>query len=101
MIVVVAVMKAKAGSENEMEKALRDVMPKVESEEGALVYALHRAKKDPRKFLMYEQYRDKDALNLHGSTPYLADLFAKIGPLLDGAPTIDIYEPLAAIKPKA
>jgi len=100
MIVVVATMKAKAGSEQEMEKALREVVPLVEAEEGTFVYTLHRAKREPQKFLMYEKYPNKEALNTHGSTPYLAELFGKIAPLLDGAPTIDIYEELSSIKPK-
>jgi len=100
MLVVVAVMKAKEGCEQEMEHALRGMIPKVEAEEGALTYALHRARKDPRKFLMYEKYRDKAAFNLHGSTPYLAELFGKISPLLDGDPVIDIFEELSAIKQK-
>jgi quinol monooxygenase YgiN len=100
MLVVVAVMKAKAGKEEEMEKAIRDIMPKVEAEEGTLAYVLHRAKKEPQKFLFYEKYRDKDALNLHGSTPHFAELFGNIAPLLDGDPIIEVYEPLASIKEK-
>jgi quinol monooxygenase YgiN len=100
MLVVVAVMKAKAGSEQEMEKALRDMIPMVETEEGTMVYTLHRTKKDPQKFLMYEKYRDKEAFKYHSSTPYFAELFGKIAPLLDGDPAIDIYEELTAIKQK-
>jgi quinol monooxygenase YgiN len=97
MIVVVAVMKAKQGKEEEMGNALRDIVPRVASEEGTLTYILNRAKKDPQTFLMYEKYRDKDALNFHSTTPYFAELFEKIAPLLDGAPSIEIYEELASI----
>ncbi|HQI80781.1 MAG TPA: putative quinol monooxygenase [Deltaproteobacteria bacterium] len=100
MIVVVAIMKAQAGREQEMEDALRGMIPKVESEEGTLQYALHRARKDKGKFLFFEKYRDKDALNAHSATPYFAELFARIGPLLDGSPTIEIMEEIAAIPPK-
>jgi quinol monooxygenase YgiN len=100
MLVVVAVMKAKSGMEQEMEKALRDILPKVEAEEGTLVYTLHRAKKEPGKFLMYEKYPNKDALVQHSSTPHFAELFGKIAPLLDGDPIIDIYEELSGITQK-
>jgi quinol monooxygenase YgiN len=100
MLVVVAVMKAKEGCEQEMEKALREMIPLVESEEGTLTYALHRPRKNPGKFLMYEKYRDKDSFNHHSATPYFTELFGKIAPLLDGAPVIDIYEELCAIKQK-
>ncbi|HHO76758.1 MAG TPA: antibiotic biosynthesis monooxygenase [Deltaproteobacteria bacterium] len=97
MIVVVAVMKVKEGKEQEMEDALKNIVPKVASEEGTLAYVINQAKKDPRTFLIYEKYRDKDALNLHSSTPYFADLFEKISPILDGAPSIDIYKELSSI----
>ena len=97
MIVVIAVMKAQEGKEHEMESALRDIVPKVASEQGTLAYVLNRAKKDPRTFLMYEKYQDKDALNHHSTTKYFSELFEKIAPLLDGAPSIEIYEELASI----
>jgi quinol monooxygenase YgiN len=100
MLVVVAVMKAKAGMEQEMESALKDMIPKVDKEDGTLVYTLHRAKKEPQKFLMYEKYLNKEALNHHSTTPYFTELFGKIGPMIDGTPTIDIYEELAGIKQK-
>ena len=100
MLVVVAVMKAKAGMEQELEKALKEMVPKVEAEKDTFVYTLHRAKKEPGKFLMYEKYPNKEALTQHSSTPYFMELFGKIGPMLDGAPIIDIYEDLAGIKEK-
>ena len=100
MLVVVAVMKAKAGMEQEIEKALREIFSKVEAEKGTLAYTLHRAKKEPGKFLLYEKYSDKEALKEHSSTPHFAELFRKLGPLLDGSPVIDMYEDLVGIKEK-
>lgn len=100
MLVVVAVMKAKAGMEQELEQALKGIMPKVNEEKGTLMYTLHRAKKEAGKFLMYEKYPDKEALKEHSSTPHFTELFNKIGSLLDGAPTIEMYEELAGISPK-
>ena len=100
MLVVVAVMKAKAGMEQEMEKALRNIIPKVEAEKGTLAYTLHRSKKEPGKFLFYEKYQDKEALKEHSSTPHFTELFGKIGPLLDGSPVIEMYEDLVGIKEK-
>ena len=97
MIVVVAIMKVQEGKEQDMEKALVDIVPKVATEEGTLAYVINQAKKDPRTFLIYEKYQDKDALNHHSTTPYFAELFEKIAPLLDGAPSIEIYKELASI----
>lgn len=101
MLVVIATMKAQAGKEQEMEKALLDIIPKVQAEQGTMTYALHRVRKVPQKFILYEKYRDKESFQQHSATPYFAELFGKIGPLLDGDPTIEICEMLAAIKEKA
>jgi quinol monooxygenase YgiN len=100
MLIVVAVLKAKQGSEKEMEDALMGIVPKVEAEEGTMAYILHRAKKEPGKFLLYEKYQDKDALNRHSATSYFMELFGTIGPLLDGNPSIEVYEEIAAIPAK-
>lgn len=100
MLTVVAVLKAKEGTEKDMEEALKKVVPQVAQEQGTLAYALHRAKKDPTKFLFYEQYKDKEALGLHSSTSYFLEMFGAIGPLLDGNPSIEIYEEIASIPAK-
>ncbi len=100
MLVVVAVIKAKVGMEQEVEKAIKEMVPKVEAEKDTLSYTLHRAKKEPGKFLIYEKYTSKEALTQHSSTPYFIELFRKIGPMLDGAPIIDIYEDLVGIREK-
>lgn len=100
MLIVVAVLKAKQGKEKEMEEALTGIVPKVAAEEGTKAYTLHRAKKEPGKFLLYEKYQDKEALNQHSSTSYFMELFGTIGPMLDGNPSIEIYEEIAAIPAK-
>ncbi|HNY64191.1 MAG TPA: putative quinol monooxygenase [Deltaproteobacteria bacterium] len=100
MLIVVAVLKAKEGREKDMEEALKRVVPLVAAEEGTLMYTLHRAKKDPTKFLFYEKYTGKEALGAHSSTPYFMEMFGAIAPYLDGDPSIEIYEELASIPVK-
>jgi len=100
MLVVVAVIKAKAGMEQDVENAIKAIIPKVEVEEGTLAYTLHRGKKEPGKFLFYEKYINKEALALHASTLHFKELFQKITPMLDGAMTVDMYEVLAGITAK-
>ncbi len=96
-MILIAVLEAQAGKEKEMEAALKAVVPKVKAEEGTVAYVLHRSKENPAKFLFYEKYKDEAAMAFHGSTPYLAELFANIGPLLAGQPVIQMYEELASI----
>jgi len=96
-MVVVAKLKAKKGDEAKMEESLRDMVLKVQQEEGTLAYTLHRSQKDPTQFLFYEKYRDGQALKDHSATPYFKELFATIGPLLDGAPQIEMYDEIAQL----
>ena len=98
MIILAAVLSAKPGKEAELEAALKSVIPQVEAEQGTLQYVLHRSVKEPGKFFFYEKYRDQAALDFHGSTPYLKDLFRQIADLLAEKPSISLYEEIAAIK---
>ena len=96
-MVVVAKLKAKKGEEAKMEEALRDMVLKVQQEEGTLAYTLHRSQKDPTQFLFYEKYRDAQALKEHSATPYFKELFTALGPLLDGSPEIEMYDEIAQL----
>lgn len=98
MIVVSAVLEAKVGKEADMEGALMGYIPKVQSEEGTIAYILHRSKGNSAKFMVYEKYVDDAAFAYHGSTEYFKELFDTVGPLLAGAPSIEIYEELASKK---
>jgi quinol monooxygenase YgiN len=95
MVIVIAKLKAKSGEEEKVEKALRDVLPKVREEEGTLLYTLNRAQDDPSTFMVLEKYKDMDAFTYHSSTPYLQELFAVILPLLDGDAAVDLFEEIA------
>lgn len=97
MLVVVATMVAKAGKEAELEAVLKAIVPKVQNEEGTISYVLHRAVGEPGKFLFYEVYRDKAALDFHSNTPYFKEMFASTGALLEGRPQIALFEDIASI----
>ena len=97
MITLVANMQAKPGKEKELELALQTVFPKVELEQGTVAYVLHRSKDKTGQFFFYEKYQDQQALDHHGSTPYLKELFRKISDLLLEKPEIKLYEEVATI----
>ena len=98
-MIVVAKLKAKIGKEGEMEKAMRNMVSKVEKkEEDTLVYTMHRSRKDPTVFLFYEKFKDKEAFRFHSSTPDIKELFDTLDPLLDGKPEIEMYEEVLGIK---
>ncbi|RJP43891.1 MAG: antibiotic biosynthesis monooxygenase [Desulfobacteraceae bacterium] len=94
IMIVVAKLKARQESIEEMKAALLDMVSKVKDEEGTLVYTLHQDLGNPAVFLFYEKYMDADALTAHSSTPYFKALFKTIRPMLDGDPEIAMYDEL-------
>jgi len=97
MLTIVAKMKIKAGKESEAEAALLDMVAYVRANEpGTTRYALHRAVGDPTTLLMYEQYADQAAVDTHGTSPRIQQLFGTLGPLLDGQPSIEMYREVKA-----
>ena len=96
-MVIVAKLKAKKGAEEEMEKVLRGAVKNVESEEGTLMYSLHRSQSDPSTFMFYEKYKDADALTVHSSTPHFKAMFAALKDLIEGQAEIEMYSELAAL----
>ena len=99
MLTIVAKMKIKAGKEGDAEAALRDMIAYVgRSEPGTLRYALHRSVGDPTQLLMYEQYADQSAVDEHGTSERIQHLFATLAPLLDGQPSIEMYDEVAGKK---
>jgi quinol monooxygenase YgiN len=97
MIVVTAKIKAKQGSEKDLEAAFRKMIADVASEDGTLMYTLHRSQKDPCLFMFYEKYKDIEALKLHSATPHFNALFQTIQPLLAAPPEIEKFDELAKL----
>ena len=99
MLTIVAKMKIQAGKEAQAEQALTDMIGYVSaSEPGTQRYTLHRAIGDPTTLLMYEQYADQAAVDTHGTSARIQQLFGTLGPLLDGQPAIEMYVEVAGKK---
>ncbi|MGH7856973.1 MAG: putative quinol monooxygenase [Candidatus Binatia bacterium] len=98
-MIVVAKIKVKAGREADAEKAFRKQIDYVTREEpGTELYVLHRARKDPTTFLFYERYADGAALDRHGKSAAMQELFSTLQPMLEGAPSIELYEEIVGKK---
>ena len=69
-IVITAVLKAHPGKEDELRKALDEVIPPSREEEGCLTYVLHESIDAPGTFVFYEKYEDETALDHHINSPH-------------------------------
>ena len=69
MVVLVVTWMAKVGREAEMAAVFSKLTEESRKEPGCVMYVAHRHKTEPRRFLVYEQYKDDAALEAHRATP--------------------------------
>ena len=99
MLTIVAKMKIKSGRDGEAEAAVQEMIDYVRrAEPGTLRYVLHRSIGDPTQLLIYEQYADQAAVDTHGTSDRIQTLFATLAPLLDGQPSIEMFEEIGGKK---
>jgi quinol monooxygenase YgiN len=94
-VTLLAKIKAKPGSEAQLETAFRDMIKKVRAAEpGCQAYILHKSPKDATMFTWYETYSDQAAFDNHRKTEHMKEMGGRIKDLLDGAPQIEFLEEL-------
>ncbi len=74
--VLVVRMKAREGNEEEAAALMRELAEATRQESGCELYIPCRDPEDPRSFLIYEQYRDRSALEEHGASEHFQRLAA-------------------------
>lgn len=77
MIVLSVTWVAKNGHEEEVAQLFAKLTAETRKEPGCLMFVVHRHKDDPRRFFIYEQYRDEAALEAHRNTPHFLQFARK------------------------
>lgn len=67
-------MSAKPGREEELQRVLTAMAEAARRDEGTEIYAVHRGRRDPSEFFIYELYRDREALRRHQANETLQAL---------------------------
>ncbi len=75
VVVVVATVEVKPGSEEAVQSLLEAAIVATHEEEGCLTYALHRDFEKPQRFVLVERWASKEALDAHFTQPHMATLF--------------------------
>ena len=84
MFVVAAQYYTKEGKEEEVAAILKKMIPISNGEPGCVLYTVNRSLDDPRKFLLYEQYRDRAGYEAHMATPEFEEhIRGAVVPLLE------------------
>lgn len=82
----------KAGEANNFKQAASGAIAKVKAEdEGCEMYDLFQSVDDANQFVLVESWASDEALEAHGKSEGMAEM-GKIGPFMDGRPTLYRYE---------
>jgi quinol monooxygenase YgiN/catechol 2,3-dioxygenase-like lactoylglutathione lyase family enzyme len=73
---VIAKHRAKPGKADAYEKRMLADIPNTRAEPGALQFHIHRDRSDPNLFVVYEVWKDRDALRKHFEMPYVKKFVA-------------------------
>ena len=94
LLTVVAEMVAKPGKEEALKQELLKLIEPTRREEGCLQYDLHVATDHPGRFVFYENWTSRVALDKHLQSPHL-QAFAKVAKDLREDPSIVTYTRIA------
>ena len=90
---MVVKFRAKPGKSEEMKKFWLEMQKEVaKSEPGNVQYDLLVVAGDPDVYVIIERYKDAAAVAAHGQSDKAKAMFAKLGELMDGAPTADYLQ---------
>jgi quinol monooxygenase YgiN len=92
-LVLVVRMKVAEGNEERLAQVLDELARASREEPGCELYIPSRSTEDPRSYQIYEQYRDRAALEAHGASEHFQRLAAGVMfGLLEGERERTFYE---------
>ncbi len=80
---IFARFRAREGSQDAVEAALREVVPPTRAEAGCLGLNIFRSTRDAQLFYLHSTWVDEAAFDHHASLPHTMKFIATVGPLLD------------------
>lgn len=80
--IVVVILEAKTGKEDELKKALMNVIKPSRAEQSNLEYRLYQDNTNHAQFILYERWISKEAHAEQFKKPYVIELGSKIDELL-------------------
>ena len=94
MVVLAVTWMAKAGRENDVTAIFAKLTEESRKEPGCTTYQVHRHKTEPRRFFIYELYKDDAALEAHRTTSHFLQYARKELPKIADRVEGNLYEPL-------
>ena len=94
MVVLAVTWMAKAGKETEVADIFSKLTAESRKEPGCAMFQVHRHRTEPRRFFIYEQYKDDAALESHRGTPHFLQYAKKDLPKVADRVEGQLYDPL-------
>ena len=94
MVVLAVTWMAKVGHEADVVGVFSKLTEESRKEPGCLMYVVHRHKTEPRRFFIYEQYKDDAALESHRTTQHFLQYARKDLPKVADRIEGNLFEPL-------
>jgi quinol monooxygenase YgiN len=95
-ITVLIHYQAKSGMEDVAKQELASLVASVISEEACIAINLHQDPNDSTRFMLYENWADKDFyLGEHMQTPYIQSFIQRAGDFLVAPPEISFWKLLS------
>lgn len=94
MVVLAVTWMAKTGREADAAQLFSKLTEESRKEPGCVQYVVHRHRTEPRRFFIYEQYKDDAALEAHRVTPHFLQFAKKDLPKVADRVEGHLFEPL-------
>jgi len=94
MVVLAVTWMAKVGREAEVATLFTKLTEESRKEPGCSMYQVHRHKTEPRRFFIYEQYKDDAALEAHRTATHFLQVAKKDLPKVADRVEGHLFEPL-------
>jgi quinol monooxygenase YgiN len=92
MVVLAVTWTAKTGRESEVAALFAKLTEESRKEPGCVMYQVHRHRTEPRRFFVYEQYKDDAALEAHRTAPHFLQYAKKDLPKIADRVEGNLYE---------
>lgn len=94
MVVLAVTWVAKTGREADVAAFFAKLTEASRKEPGCVMYQAHRHKTDPRRFFLYEQYKDDAALEAHRASAHFLQIAKKDLPKIADRTEGHLFEPI-------
>jgi (4S)-4-hydroxy-5-phosphonooxypentane-2,3-dione isomerase len=94
MVVLAVTWMAKVGRETEVASILVKLTEESRKEPGCVTFQAHRHKTEPRRFFIYEEYKDDGALEAHRAAAHFLQFARKDLPKIADRLEGHLYVPL-------